>query len=418
LKVFSLSSVPSKLASAIAHPDTIVPAHHDLEVALLTGCKDRPYAFGLATALASNDVAVEFVGSDALDSPELHTTRKLQFLSLDGRKKASTFARACQLPVYYARLVSHAVRSRANVFHILWNNSLEYFDRTLLMLLYKAQGKKVVLTAHNVNQRKRDANDSFFNRLTLTSQYRLVDHIFVHTQKMKQELMEDFRVPERTVTVLRHPINDAFPDTDLTPAEAKQRLGIKDGERTLLFLGRITPYKGLEYLLDAFQQLGARDGRYRLIIAGQTKKGTEQYTQEIDRLVRTAGRQDQIIFDNQFIPDEKMELYLKAADVLVLPYTDIFQSGVLFLGFTFGLPAIASDVGSFHEDVVENRTGLLFRPRDAVDLARAIEAYFSSDLFNNLSERRQDIRTYFRQHHSWDAVALATRHVYAQLMRH
>jgi D-inositol-3-phosphate glycosyltransferase len=406
------------LVSAVAHPDTGVPVRADLEIALLTGCKDRPYAFGLATALASNDVAVEFVGSDDLDSPELHKTPGLRFLSLQGRKKDTGLAKVWKLLTYYGRLVSHAVTSPANVFHVLWNNRLEYVDRTLLMLLYKAQGKKIVLTAHNVNQRKRDSNDTFFNRLTLKSQYRLVDHIFVHTQKMKQELMEDFQVPEPAVTVLRHPINDAFPDTSLTPAEAKLRLGIKDGERTLLFLGRITPYKGLEYLLEAFQQLGEGDDRYRLIIAGQTKKGTEQYSQDIDRLIRTAGRRDQIIFDNQFIPDEKMELYLKGADVLVLPYTDIFQSGVLFLGFTFGLPAIASDVGSFHEDVVENRTGLLFRPRDSADLARAIDTYFSSDLYNHLSERREDIRKYFRQHHSWDAVAQVTRNVYAQLMRH
>jgi glycosyltransferase involved in cell wall biosynthesis len=408
----------STLVSAVAHHDTVIPAPADLEVALLTGCKDRPYAFGLAMALTANDVTVEFVGSDDLDSPELHRTARLQFLSLQGRKVDTGLARVWKLLAYYGRLVSHAVTSRANVFHVLWNNRLEYVDRTLLMLLYKAQGRKVVLTAHNVNQRKRDSNDSFFNRLTLKSQYRLVDHIFVHTQKMKQELTEDFRVPEEAVTVLRHPINDAFPDTSLTPAEAKQRLGIKESERTLLFLGRITPYKGLEYLLEAFHQLGARDDSYRLIIAGQTKKGTEQYSQDIERLIRTAGRGERIIFDNQFIPDEKMELYLKAADVLVLPYTDIFQSGVLFLGFTFGLPAIASDVGSFREDVVENRTGLLFRPRDSVDLARAIETYFTSDLYNHLSERRDDIRKYFRQHHSWDAVARATRHVYAQLMRH
>ena len=304
------------------------------------------------------------------------------------------------------------------MFHILWNNRLEYFDRTLLMLLYKAQGKKIVLTAHNINQRKRDSNDSFFNRLTLKSQYRLVDHIFVHTQKMKQELIEDFGVPERTVTVLRHPINDAFPDTDLTPAEAKRRLGIKDGERTLLFLGRITRTRASSTCSTRFNSSARATIRYRLIIAGQTKKGTEQYSQDIDRLIRTATRRDQILFDNQFIPDEKMELYLKAADVMVLPYTDIFQSGVLFLSFTFGLPVVAADVGSFREDVVENRTGFLFRPRDPQDLIRAIEAYFTSDLFRNLSQRRQDIRTYFRQHHSWHAVAQATHHVYAQLMRH
>jgi glycosyltransferase involved in cell wall biosynthesis len=390
----------------------------DLEVALLTGCKDRPYAYGLATGLASTGVSVDFVGSDDLDSPGLRATPRLQFLSLQRRKQQGRLSKAWRQLDYYARLIRYAVTSRARVFHILWNNRFEHFDRTLLMLLYKTQGKKVVLTAHNINQRKRDSTDSVFNRFTLKSQYRLVDHIFVHTQKMKQELIEDFAISEQTVTVLRHPINDAFPDTELTPPEAKRRLGIKDDERTLLFLGRITPYKGLEYLLEAFNRLDRGGVDYRLIIAGQMKKGTETYSQDIERLIRTSARRDQIIVDNQFIPDEKMELYLKAADVMVLPYTDIFQSGVLFLSFTFGLPVVAADVGSFREDVSEDRTGFLFRPRDVNDLLRAIDAYFTSDLFRNLSRHRQDIRTYFRQHHSWDAVALATRNVYAQLMRH
>jgi glycosyltransferase involved in cell wall biosynthesis len=89
----------------------------------------------------------------------------------------------------------------------------------------------------------------------------------------------------------------------------------------------------------------------------------------------------------------------------------------MFLSFTFGLPVVAADVGSFREDVVEDRTGFLFRPRDREDLIRAIEAYFGSELFKNLGERRGDLRRYFREHHSWNAVALMTRQVYAQLAR-
>ncbi len=388
-----------------------------LEIALLTGCKDRPYAARLATALVSNGVSVDFVGSDDVDGPELHTTPRLRFLKFRDRLTGGLLAKASTLLGYYVRLIRYTLKSRPATFHILWNNKIEYFDRTLLMLLYKVHGKRVVLTAHNVNQGKRDETDTLLNRLTLRTQYKLADHIFVHTQKMKDELVREFGVRDEAVTILRHPINDAFPDTDLTPAEAKRRLGIGEADKTLLFLGRITPYKGLEYLLDAFEQLCAGDPTYRLIVAGQLKKGTEQYSEDILRQISTASHRDRILFDNQFIPDEKMELYLKAADVLVLPYTEIFQSGVMFLSFTFGLPVVAADVGSFREDVVEDRTGFLFRPRDREDLIRATDAYFRSDLFRNLSERRGDIRRYVREHHSWDAVALLTRQVYAQLAR-
>jgi len=53
---------------------------------------------------------------------------------------------------------------------------------------------------------------------------------------------------------------------------------------------------------------------------------------------------------------------------LVLPYTRVFQSGVLFLGYSFGLPAIAADVGNLKEEIIEGQTGFVFRPKDLSDL--------------------------------------------------
>ena len=61
------------------------------------------------------------------------------------------------------------------------------------MLYYRLFGKRVILTAHNVNTRKRDGRDNWFNRLSLSIQYRLCHHILVHTAAMKNELLSDFR---------------------------------------------------------------------------------------------------------------------------------------------------------------------------------------------------------------------------------
>ncbi len=100
----------------------------------------------------------------------------------------------------------------------------------------------------------------------------------------------------------------------------------------------------------------------------------------------------------------------------MLPYRDIFQSGVLFLGYSFGLPVIAADVGALKEEIIEGETGFVFRPRDPVDLARTIETYFSSDVFRDLKSRRQGIRDYAHARHSWDVVGQKTRNVYAALL--
>jgi glycosyltransferase involved in cell wall biosynthesis len=100
----------------------------------------------------------------------------------------------------------------------------------------------------------------------------------------------------------------------------------------------------------------------------------------------------------------------------VLPYTLIFQSGVLFLSYSFGLPVIASDVGSFRDDILEGKTGLVCRPCDATDLAMKIEEYFESDLFKTLGQRRQEIQDYANRRNSWKVVGQKTSKIYLQLL--
>ena len=415
------NSVAEKsLAENIELERQIIPdSQLGIEIGLLTGCQDRPYAFGLAIALISKSVSVDMIGSDKEDSPELHVTAGLRFLNFRGSQEQSLpfTKKLSKILVYYARLLRYTARFKPRMLHILWNNKFEYFDRTLLMLYYKLLGKKIALTVHNVNQAKRDLRDSLLNRLTLRMQYALSDHLFVHTKKMKDELREDFGVAEKAITVIRHPINNAFPDTDLTPEKAKRQLAIKENEKTILFLGRIRPYKGIEHLLTAFQQLVKHDAAYRLIIAGEPKKGSEEYLDEIRGIVTRDFSQGEIILKFQFIPDEQMELFLKAADVLVLPYKDIFQSGILFLAYSFGLPVVATDVGSFREEIVEGETGFVCKPGDVDDLAGTLQKYFASDLYRGLDTRRSEIRAYARRVHSWDAVAELTRKAYEESLR-
>jgi D-inositol-3-phosphate glycosyltransferase len=394
-----------------------LPAQSQISVALLTGGGDRPYAFGLATALMAQGISLDIVAGDELDSPEFHDTPGVTFLNLRGNQDpdVSFSNKMSRVLLYYWRLIRYALFARPKVFHILWNNKFETIDRTALMLYYKALGKRVVLTAHNVNAGRRDADDTFFNRLTLKAQYLLADHIFVHTDKMKGELVGDFGVRDSAVTVIPFGVNNAVPDTDLSTAEARRRLGMAAADRVVLFFGTIAPYKGLEYLVTAFQQLLAESTDYRLIVAGRPRKGCEEYWSAIRRSIGTMARA-RVIHKIEHIPDQDTEVYFKAADVLVLPYTEVFQSGVLFLGYRFGLPAIVADVGSLSSDIIEGRTGYSFVARDASDLARVVKTYFASDLFKGLPSRRLQIRDFVHEQHSWAGVGRITKTVYQSLL--
>jgi glycosyltransferase involved in cell wall biosynthesis len=369
-------------------------------------------------ALASKQMAIDFIGSNDLDRPELHSTPQLRFMNLRGDQAydAPLATKIRRVAVYYAKLLRYAWTSEPKVFHILWNNKFEAFDRTVLMLYYKACGRKLVLTAHNVNAATRDSKDSLVNRLTLRAQYRLADHIFVHTEKMKYQLVAQFGARPERVSVIPFGINNSVPKTSLTRREAKRRLGVDDdAARTILFFGRIGAYKGLHLLVEAFERLAEQDARYRLIIAGELALEQGEYFADIERRIRNRGLNERVIRHVRYIPDERTEDYFKAADVLVLPYTDIFQSGVLFLGYSFGLPVIATDVGSLRDDIIEGQTGFLTRPRDPEHLAETLANYFESDLYLNLDRRRESIREYATARHSWDVVGDMTVRVYGTL---
>jgi D-inositol-3-phosphate glycosyltransferase len=387
-------------------------------IALLTGGGDKPYALGMAAALTSGGTHVDFVGSDDLKVADIVNNSRVNFLNLRGdqRQNAGAMEKVLRVLKYYVSLVVYAASSKPKLFHILWNNKLELVDRTLLMWFYKLLGKKLVLTVHNVNAGERDSVDSWLNRISLRVQYGLSDHIFVHTAKMKSQLISEFGVEGAKVTVIPFGINNSIPTTDISPGEAKRRLGIEAVDKTLLFFGNIAPYKGLEYLIAAFINMVKTDSTYRLIIAGRLK-GSRDYWHRLHATIIASGVSERIIQRIEYIPDEETEVYFKAADVLVLPYQYVFQSGVLFLGYNFGLPVIAADVGSLKEEIVEGETGFVFRPQDSSDLAQAIRRYFASELFSALEARRASIRQYANERYSWSNVSGITTATYSNVLK-
>lgn len=413
------SSVTGRITqpSVVGHRSSVI-GDPTLSVALLTGGGDKPYALGMAAALTSEGISVDFIGSDDLNVPEVVTNQRVNFLNLRGdqRSEASPVAKLRRVSKYYLRLIGYAATAQTKLFHLLWNNKFELFDRTLLMLYYKLLGKRVVFTAHNVNAGKRDQNDSRLNRISLKVQYSLSDHIFVHTHAMKHEMISEFRVPENKVSVIPFGINNTVPNTSLSCAEAKRQVGLNTNDKALLFFGNITPYKGLEYLIAAFSELLKADRSYRLMIVGNPK-GSRDYWRAIQQTIASARLSDRIIEKIEYIPDAQTELYFKAADILILPYAHVFQSGVLILGYSFGLPAIAADVGTLKEEIVEGQTGFVFKPRDSSDLANKIEEYFRSELFRNLETRRPKIKKHANERYSWNKVVATITQVYSDLLQ-
>jgi Glycosyltransferase len=90
---------------------------------------------------------------------------------------------------------------------------------------------------------------------------------------------------------------------------------------------------------------------------------------------------------------------------------------VLFLGYSFGLPAIAADVGNLREDIIDGETGFVFKSRDSSDLACKIDKYFKSGLFRDLETRRVQIKEYANQQYAWGKVAAIVTEIYSKLLQ-
>jgi glycosyltransferase involved in cell wall biosynthesis len=389
---------------------------NDLKIAILTGGKDPHYALGLLEALVARPVQVDFVGNDGMAGAGAVKSRNVCYLNLRGDQgEAPLIEKAARVLKYYFRLIRYAFRTDSKLFHILWLNKFLYFDSTLLNLFYRVLGKKLIYTAHNIDIRQRDGNNSWLNRKSLSFMYRRMDHIFVHTEKMKDQLVREFGIDGSNVSVIPFGINDVIPKTDLKRHDARARLGLNASEKVVLFFGNIAPYKGLEYLLRGFGLLKIRGGNYRLLITGRIKN-CDDYCRSLFRIVDDCDLKDRVSFKTEYIPDEEVEIYFKAADLLVLPYRAIFQSGVLFLSYNFGLPVIATNVGSLREEVIEGETGFICRPDDPDDLADKIDLYFKSDLYNNLEINRNKIIEYARERYSWSIVADRTYQVYQEVL--
>jgi glycosyltransferase involved in cell wall biosynthesis len=276
--------------------------------------------------------------------------------------------------------------------------------------------KRLIFTAHDINYRNLIGRDTLINRLSLKFMYNIVDHLIVHTERMKKELIDNYHIEESKISTIPFGINVVMPKTDLTGAQAKARLNLEHVEKNILFFGNIAPYKGLEYLIRALAHLKREYKDIKLIIAGRIKVGCNAYWENILKLIDEHKLENNVIKRIEYIPEEEAEVYFKAADVLILPYKKIFQSGVIYTSYYFGLPVIATDVGSLGEDIVEGKTGFVCRPEDPQDLTDKISLYFQSDLFRNLEESRRTIFKYAVENHSWERTGDRTYTVYENVI--
>ncbi|WP_160312801.1 glycosyltransferase family 4 protein [Jiangella alkaliphila] len=229
---------------------------------------------------------------------------------------------------------------------------------------FVSAGGKLMWTVHNVLP-----HDVVFQTQQSRLQRELVERcwrVHVMSQDTRDRVADVCPIPAEKVVYSPHPAyQEAYPSY-WTREEARATLGIEPGEIVLATFGAIKGYKGIARVLDVLDESWTHDAPWRLVLAGPPDRDPQ--TRE---LLRRAARHPRVILNAGKVRAEDVQIFLRAADVALVPYERSLNSGYLLLALTFGLPVIAPHGGG-PADVVTPETGLLFDPASRDDLSRQL----------------------------------------------
>lgn len=277
----------------------------------------------------------------------------------------------------------------------------------LLLKLQKSRGTRLVFTAHDWLPHGARA----YHRPLFRMYYRLFDRIIVHSRPGARFMEARLGVSPGKLAVVPHGDYGFFnTDAALTVKAARERLNLDGTRFWFLFFGHIAPYKGLDLAIEALgsalRSVGQGDRNLGLLVAGDPEApGMEKYEQ----LIRELGLERSVSLYIGHIPVADVQVFLKAADALVLPYRESSTSGIVHLAMGFGKLVVASDVGGLAETVNEASAGLIVPPGDVEALARAMKSLADDEeTRRRLRSGREKAEPLF----SWDNIAIETMALY------
>ena len=222
--------------------------------------------------------------------------------------------------------------------------------------LPRIRRRPLVMTIHNAEHHPGDQLSRKTPQGVLDFGYRRADRIIVHGEVLRSAVTKRLGFPESKIHVIPHVAIGALEET----ADCSST----DDGMTVLFFGRIWPYKGLEYLVRAEPLVTKQIPGARFVIAGEGE--------DFERYRRLIVHPERFEVHNEFVTQQKRDELFRQSSVVVLPYVEASQSGVVPVAYSFGKPVVATRTGGLPEAVDHETTGLLVPPRDEEALADAI----------------------------------------------
>ena len=269
----------------------------------------------------------------------------------------------------------------------------------------RKRGSKIVLTVHDLLPH--DTGQA--HKATFASLYRRVDAIICHSDSIRTRLGAEFAVPEAKVSVIPHgPFFYDLPPTN--SSDILRSFQLDPGSILVLWQGIIFPYKGLDLLLRAWQQVEEECPNACLVVAGT---GAPDLLQPIRAMVNDLGLK-RVNLHLRFISTQELVALYRAADIVAYPYRAITTSGALATGLALGKAIVATDLPVFRELLTDRENALLVPPQNSAALAVAL-----IELTQNPTLREQlaaNVRAMDFGDRSWLSIANKTIATYTRLL--
>jgi len=290
-----------------------------------------------------------------------------------------------------------AKRKGAKIVHLHFVDFgfLEYYN---LILAKKVFGFHAVGTVHDVESFEKYAKGDS-SRHNYEKFLTLLDAVVLHTEYAKNELVKNLgsdMVDEKKIQTIYGPDFDveSLDSNFIEKNIAREHLNLPQDRKVILFFGQIKKVKGLDLLLKALAEVITKEPSALLVIAGKVWK--DDYS-EYENIIEEYGLVNYVDQRIGYVGNDDVPHYFNAADLVVLPYRKIYNSGVLIRSMSFGTPVLASDFGPFKEFIIPGKNGFLFKAENVESLAENLqEILIDTTLLKQVSlEERASIKEHF-----------------------
>lgn len=305
----------------------------------------------------------------------------------------------------WERVIAWCVENKVDIVHIQWCtfSPLDFFYHEKLRRL----GIKVVVTIHDLLPFNQKFYDPFFHKYI----YRKADALISQARTNYDTLVGEFGAEPARVNYIPHGHYMDYAEP-ATLTESREKLGLPMDRPIILLFGQIKKVKGVDVLLEALPKVIQHNPKVLCLIAGKVWKDDFTIYQN---MIDTLGIGQNVRTDIRFIDDSEIKYYFNAADIVALPYRQIYQSGVVLLAYAYEKPVVATTEGEFLTVVKPDETGLLVPSGNADALADALIWYL--DHPEQAKQFGIDGKADLMVRLSWDTIAESVVKIYESVLK-